>query len=354
MISITNIPSLNGIRAVSVALVFVSHAGYGYVVPGGFGVTVFFFLSGFLITSLLMDEYSRNSDINVRKFFIRRFSRLSPPLLVFISLTYLLTYLSIIPGEISYAGGLSQVFYFANYYSIYFPWAGGIPDGTGILWSLAVEEHFYLLYPMLLLLGFRYLRLRYIGCLILIACILILLWRIFLVTEMEVSTARTYYATDTRIDSIFYGCLLAIFYSPLNRHISEYKAISGLELSGLCASVILLSCTFLYRDPFFRETFRYSIQGLALMPLFYFSICKYKNSLFRWLNNRMVNYIGLISYSIYLVHFVVIRTLEQNFAIFGDSKLLLLASLTITLLIASLMYVFVEQPMKSIRKSFRS
>ena len=154
MISITNIPSLNGIRSVSVLVVFFAHVGFEGFIPGGFGVTVFFFLSGFLITSLLLDEERRNGNINLKQFFIRRLTRLFPPLIVSLFFIYLLTYLSISPGEISVMGALSQIFYFANYYSIFFSSSGGIPMGTTILWSLAVEEHFYFFYPLLLLIGF--------------------------------------------------------------------------------------------------------------------------------------------------------------------------------------------------------
>jgi peptidoglycan/LPS O-acetylase OafA/YrhL len=354
LISVSNIPSLNGIRAVSVLLVFFAHAGYGDFVPGGFGVTVFFFLSGFLITSLLIDEFYRNNSISIKKFFIRRLSRLFPPLIVFLTVVYFLTYLAITPGGICGVGGFSQVFYFANYYSIFFSKAGGIPDGTGILWSLAVEEHFYIFYPMLILLGFRYLTLRQIGGAIALACILILAWRIILVTEYEVSTARTYYATDTRIDSILFGCLLAIFGSPLKKELKDCKAISWIELSILLVSFLVLIATFLYRDPVFRETFRYSIQGLALMPVFYFSIAKYESNLFKWLNFRVTNNIGLISYSFYLVHFVVIHALKQNTKIIGGSLIFLILSLSITLLVSIAMYAFIEKPMIKIRKSFRN
>lgn len=344
---------MNGIRAVSVLLVFFAHVGYGHFVPGGFGVTVFFFLSGFLITSLLLDEFYRNGSISLKDFFIRRLSRLFPPLITFLTFAYSLTYLSITPGEISLAGAFSQVFYFANYYTLFFSTAGGIPDGTSILWSLAVEEHFYFFYPVLILLGYRYLNLRQIGYVIALTCLLILVWRITLVAGTNVSTARTYYATDTRIDSIFFGCLLAIFGNPLQKELNDFKSINRLEIIILLVSVLVLVFTFLYRNPFFRETFRYSVQGLALMPLFYFSITKYESILFRWLNFRTTIYIGLISYSFYLVHFVVIVTLKHNLKIYNN-LILLVTSLAVTFFISTAIYIFVEKPMKKIRKRFRN
>ena len=70
-----DIPSLNGIRALAVTIVLISHSGFGYIIPGGFGVTVFFFLSGYLITALLVKEFSRKNNIDIKKFYIRRLLR---------------------------------------------------------------------------------------------------------------------------------------------------------------------------------------------------------------------------------------------------------------------------------------
>src|ERR1700760_1167480 len=82
------IPSLDGLRAVSISIVLVSHAGYGDVVPGGLGVTIFFFLSGYLITTLLMDEREGSGRIYIGKFYLRRVFRLFPPLLLTLIIAY--------------------------------------------------------------------------------------------------------------------------------------------------------------------------------------------------------------------------------------------------------------------------
>src|SRR5215472_10698431 len=98
------IPSLNGLRAISISIVMVAHAGYGNVIPGGLGVTIFFFLSGYLITTLLMDEYDRSDRINIGKFYLRRIFRLFPPLLVTLIIAYSLEVLGLLDGGISWAG----------------------------------------------------------------------------------------------------------------------------------------------------------------------------------------------------------------------------------------------------------
>ena len=141
------IPSLDGLRAIAVLIVLVSHSGYGETVPGGLGVTIFFFLSGYLITTLILDEQTRTETINVRHFYLRRAFRLLPPLLITLAIAYTLVAAGLLGGGFSWGGLTSQLFYFANYYGIFFAHENSIPDGTGILWSLAVEEHFYIVFP---------------------------------------------------------------------------------------------------------------------------------------------------------------------------------------------------------------
>ncbi|HEX5757440.1 MAG TPA: acyltransferase, partial [Arenimonas sp.] len=170
------IASLNGIRAVAVALVFFSHGGQGQWVPGGLGVTLFFVLSGFLITTLLQREYQRYGAIHLRNFYLRRVLRLMPPLLVVVALSGLLASASLIDGGFSPRGLLSVLFYFGNYHVIATDF-GGIPAGLGVIWSLAVEEHYYLLYPPLALLLLRRQQPRRAAAVLAALCIGMLLWR---------------------------------------------------------------------------------------------------------------------------------------------------------------------------------
>ena len=142
------IPSLNGLRAVSVLLVVSAHAGLSDLIPGGLGVTIFFFLSGYLITTLMLAENEQTGAISIRNFYARRILRLAPPLLITLAIAYSLTYLGFLQGRITLAALVSQLLYFANYYILFFdPNAQSMPGGTGILWSLAVEEHFYIFFP---------------------------------------------------------------------------------------------------------------------------------------------------------------------------------------------------------------
>jgi peptidoglycan/LPS O-acetylase OafA/YrhL len=214
-------------------------------------------------------ENKRTGKINISKFYVRRMFRLMPPLFVSLAITYGLTYAGLLSGGITITGLAAQLLYFANYYGLFFDPGNTIPDGTGILWSLAVEEHFYIFYPlfMTLLLGSA-IRPRTIGTLLGIGCLVVLAWRIHLVQSPDFVFYWTYYAWDTRIDSIIYGCILAVVINPVPELHRAY-AISVGQWAVLATAVSTLMLTLLYRDTAFRETIRYSFQGLALIPLFY-------------------------------------------------------------------------------------
>ena len=132
------VPAIDGMRALAITTVVASHFGAEQIVPGGFGVTVFFFISGYLITSLMIQEHSRRGRIAIVLFYIRRFLRLAPALLVSIaavSVTFFLAF-----GFSSISQIFAAVFYYMNYYVIF---GGSTPLPLGPLWSLAVEEHYY-------------------------------------------------------------------------------------------------------------------------------------------------------------------------------------------------------------------
>lgn len=337
------IPSLNGIRAVSVLIVMAAHAGYGEIIPGGFGVTVFFFLSGYLITSLLFNEYDHTGSIGIRNFYIRRFLRLFPPLFLTLAIAYLLVFINVLPGGITLYGVLSQIFYFANYYAIFVDFGGKIPEGTVILWSLAVEEHFYIFYPVVLLAltGFG-LRRREIGYVFAFVCVAVLLWRIYLSLQPGFHPARTYFGTDTRIDSILYGALLALWSNPMDR-LAERGRMSGAQWLLVAGALCILVFTFVYRDETFRQTFRYSLQGLALYPLFYCAVRFHENFVFRPLNWTWVSRIGVWSYSIYLMHFIVIQLMIAQWSAVADKPFILfLASFVVCVFYAVLIDRWVD------------
>jgi len=346
-----DIPSLNGIRALAVILVLISHAGFGHVVPGGFGVTVFFFLSGYLISTLLLKEFLNKNYLDIKNFYIRRFLRLTPPLLITLAITYLAVYLGLSDGGATFNGFMAQLLYFANYFGIYFQQANSIPAGTGVFWSLAVEEHFYFVYPLLLSLLLRIKTQSGIVLSLLSICVIALAWRLNLVLDEGFFEERIYYATDTRIDSILFGCVLAVAFNPV-RFQGNNGELRFKHWLAITLAVAVLIFTFIYRDIVFRQTLRYTLQGLALMPLFYLAISRYKHWMFSFLSTSLFQKIGIYSYSIYLIHFFVINLLigVNNHDIMPFY--LVVISISISTMYAFLVHRYIERYFYKIRKKF--
>jgi peptidoglycan/LPS O-acetylase OafA/YrhL len=344
------------LRAISILIVLVSHAGYGSVVPGGLGVTIFFFLSGYLITTLLLDERERSARINIGKFYLRRVFRLFPPLLVTLVIAYSLVLLGLLDGGISWTGVLAQLLYFANYYGLFFDPGNTTAAGTGILWSLAVEEHFYMIYPAALagLFALGLSRQRIVVVLA-VVCLAVLAWRMYLASLPNFETERTYYSSDTRVDSIVFGCLLALSANSRSAKAGASNPfLEPMSATLLAAAAIVMVMTIVWRDAYFRETLRYSLQGLALMPLFYFAITCAAHFPFTLLNHPWVVRIGVYSYAIYLIHYVVVNVIEKNLPWLATVKpLLVLVTFAIATLYAAVLDVFVDSYFRRLRKKFR-
>ena len=350
------IPSLNGFRAISVLLVVLAHSGISGIVPGGLGVTIFFFLSGYLITTLMLVESERFGNISILNFYARRFFRLAPPLLVTLTIAYSLTYFQLLPGQITLDGLTAQLLYFANYYVIFFdPGVNTIPAGTGILWSLAIEEHFYIFFPLFVTMFVRNAwPLRTMGIVLIVICLVILVWRIHLVQSPEFSSDRTYLGTDTRINSIIYGCLMAVLINPL-RVPHRSKSMSLAQWGLLSIGISLLLFSLIYRNSVFRETFRYSLQGIAFLPIFYFAILFHDNAFFRYLNSAWAIRIGTYSYAIYLAHQVILFTIVKDIPSIGTNPFIIFPlALTVCIAYAAAIDSFVDPYFRQLRHKYHS
>ncbi|HSQ66386.1 MAG TPA: acyltransferase [Polyangiaceae bacterium] len=338
-------PSLDGIRALAFALVFVGHAGLGELVPGGFGVTVFFFLSGYLITSLLRIEHDATGTFDLRQFYLRRALRIWPPFYIVLALAVAAEVAGLIHGGLHANAVGAQVVHLANYWIV---WHGydGQPSGTGVYWSLAVEEHFYLLFPWLYLGLRRMVRSAGRQALVLWSlCGLVLAWRCVLVYGLHASEDRTYMATDTRFDSILFGCALAVHGNPM---LDAPSRIPGAVWKWILVpgSAAVLAFCFLFRDAGFRETFRYTVQGVALRPLFVVAMRFSTWGPMKLLNTRALAFGGVLSYVLYLVHYVVLDALAP---VVGTGLGRAVLALAVSVSIAWTMHRFVEIPAARLR-----
>lgn len=349
-----HIPSLDGLRAIAIFIVFLSHAGLSHIVPGLFGVTIFFFLSGYLITTLMRMECERTGGVNLRDFYLRRALRIFPPFYLVLGVIALLGVNAWTHGGFSWAAMAAQAGFISNYWEI----QGGLqPAGTEVMWSLAVEEHFYLLFPLFYLALRRVLPDRQHQFILLLSlCGLVLAWRMLLVHGWQVIDLhngsahhpRTCHGTDTRLDGLLFGCALAVFGNPA---LDASRGRRGLTLwIMLPISVAVLLASFVLRDLAFRETWRYTIQGVALIPIF-IAVIRYADWLsFCFLNWAWVRKMGVLSYAFYLVHSLVIALVKTHLPM---SKLWQgVTAFVLSLALAWLMNVFIEKPCARLKKKF--
>lgn len=343
------IPSLDGMRAIAFLMVFLSHAGLGHFIPGGLGVTVFFFISGYLITSLLRREYETTQAINLKYFYIRRIFRIWPAFYLVLFFGAGLTMLGFLEGEIKLSAFLSQCLHVTNYYAIFFG-NFGMTGGSGVYWSLGVEEHFYLIFPLLYIYLLRSrIQAKQQLAIFLGLCACVLMWRCVLIFGWDANEVRTFYATDTRLDSLLFGCALAVYANPIFE--PEFFSERVIKAYLLPLGIVLVGFSLIYRAPEFRETFRYTLQGIGLFPIFVAAILFPNWGIFKVLNLKWVRFVGVLSYSLYLVHFTVIQAVNHYFHALSAFELGGL-SFVITFALAYLIYQWIEMPFGRMRKHF--
>ena len=341
---------LDGVRAIAIIIVLCAH--YRLVpVPGGFGVTLFFFLSGYLITTLFFSERHSVGGIDMFKFYLRRWLRLTPPLVITVVIAvilYRITRIGVDGTPVPVGTTMAALLYYTNYYDLTWSMEPSKVIPFGVFWSLAVEEHFYLLWPLVMKNNIQ--NTTRLLEIIVGACIIIMLWRVVAHYVLRVSTDYTYMATDCRIDSILYGALLRVlFETPCA---STVVRICKSPISRLIGLLLLIICFTLPYEGF-RETLRYSLQGIALMPLFSAVLLDQpETTVRRVLATPIMVLIGRLSYSIYLFHLPARTPFE---AMFGSPFLIesTIGGLFVTGVLAYVVFIFVELPIARIRRQLR-
>jgi peptidoglycan/LPS O-acetylase OafA/YrhL len=341
-----NIPSLDGLRAISVVLVVLVHLKVPYI-PEVHGVLTFFVLSGFLITWLLLKESERSGAVSIRDFYIRRALRIFPAFYVFWFLHFGLFLLSRgIPGRRIFFDYLTAFFYVSDY-RLAFTHTRPVLAHT---WSLAVEEQFYLIWPWVFVFFQRDLRKLTRVLIGIIATVYV--YRIILFFWFHVGDSRLHVTFDGRADHLFIGCLLAVLLKRgvLNGFwsaITSSRFLPALTLMALVASIILGE-HFHYRykyavgfllDPFLIAIFMVQVIALG---------CAWPWS---WLNWAVPRYLGRVSYPMYLYH-----GLANDFALrmLSGRSLWLIAPVAVANLtaIASASYFIVEKPFLRLKSKF--
>ena len=344
------LPGLDGIRAIVVLAVIAFHLNFGWASGGLLGVQVFFVLSGYLITDLLVAEYGRHHGIGLKTFWIRRARRLLPALFVMLFVTVgwatlfqrtqLAELRSDLPAGIFYVSNWWFIFHHVNYFAQFGP-----PSPLGHLWSLAIEEQFYLVWPLLLLVGFRWLHTRRALIIAtLIAASASALEMAILYTPGG-NPNRVYEGTDTRAFALLIGAALAMWL-PRSRPIAAVTANARYVLNGVGA-VSLIAIFAMFSKINDNQPFLYEggLLLLALLTAMLIGVTVHPGAQIRTiLGWEPLRWIGERSYGIYLWHYPVIVLTTPVGA--GPSVPRALLQFTATLIIAALSWRYIEQPIR--------
>ncbi|HLK45693.1 MAG TPA: acyltransferase, partial [Acidimicrobiales bacterium] len=354
--------ALDGVRALAVAAVIAYHAGVTHVTGGFLGVDAFFTLSGFLITSLLLGESRRTGTIALGGFWARRARRLLPCLLLVLCFVGLFSWLAVPQGQ--YPGlrldSLATLFYVANWHFIlqgssYFSQVLPLSPLTHT-WSLAIEEQFYVVWPLVVLAAVALFRRSAATVLLVVASAGALASTVWMRADAPghlSDPTRLYYGTDTHAMTILVGAALACALALLakGRDPSTLRArgalgVAAQALGGAGAAVLAyLAVTVDFKTPWLYLKGGYLLAGLAAAAVLVSVVTVPNGPLGRALSLPPVRFVGRVSYGLYLWHYPLFLWLDHAHT--GFSGLHLLAVRVVaTLCVATASFYLVERPIR--------
>ena len=341
-------PALDGLRAVAIVAVLLFHTKG--ILPGGYlGVDLFFVLSGFLITTLLLEEHADRGFISVRDFYRRRALRLLPALFVMLAVFLAVSVIVAVANGDSFRkeifGVLAGLGYFSNIAMTAEPAARPIPEALRHLWSLAAEEQFYLVLPAILIV---LLRVRLRSALILVAgAVALTLARQLDLYLDGASRERLEFGIDTRSTSILVGCLLALVIA--HRGLPRLAQSRWLELVAV-GCVLALFLFHLDRALFLGPLLLFSICGALLVV----RALDEQSPVSRILSLGAPVFVGRISYGLYLWHFPVFVAFDVNHRSSPATWPVVLVALALSVACAVASYYLVELPfLRRKRRAYR-
>ncbi|MFL6708918.1 MAG: acyltransferase family protein [Massilia sp.] len=346
---------LDGMRALAVVAVILFHCEVpGLFNAGYFGVDMFFTISGFIISAMLIREYHLAGDFRFGAFYFRRLKRLLPPVLALLALAspiYLLSepmflaYRADVPAALAYASNLWQVIERQPYFD-------ATPHVLKHLWSLAVEEQFYLVWPPLAYLALKKATPKSMGVVAALLALLSTGWMWYLyephLDNAEIS--RLYLGTDTHAMGLFAGAALAGFSNPWQVRVAGSRLLR-LRRLGAVLSLAGLICMMVLLDPANPWMYRGCFLAVAVLTAVLIHCTMHDSDfvLARLLRSSPVQWLGSRSYSLYLVHWLVFVMIKDVTAE-SDVKLAYLAAgMVVTGLLAEMMYRCVEEPFKAFK-----
>jgi peptidoglycan/LPS O-acetylase OafA/YrhL len=339
-------PALDGVRGIAILAVLAVHTnhlfGWSLLKGGSIGVDIFFVLSGFLITSILLEEWTTTANINLRHFYARRLLRLVPALVLLTVVLLVVSGLLFSTGEAMQTRRTIPIalLYLTDFFASLAP-----QISLGALrhtWSLAIEEHFYLLWPPVLLLLLKSGVSRRGLFILTISLATALCLHRALLYEAGVSPARTYYAFDTRADSLLIGCAAGIA-------VSWGFVMCCSRLTAVAVALIVLSLVSTnFASPIMHEG-GFTILAAATALLLINLISSEAGRFTRLMEVRPLVWIGRISYGLYLWHYPVFKWVKYA----GSPWPLKLAlALFTTFAVASLSFYLLEKPLLRLKQRF--
>jgi peptidoglycan/LPS O-acetylase OafA/YrhL len=346
-----HLPALDGLRGVAVIGVLCFHGGFDWARGGYLGVSAFFTLSGFLITNLLVREWDASGAIRTRRFWDRRFRRLLPALVLALLGTALATWWLGTPEQLRTLRGdaLASLAYVANWRFVFqgtdYASLAGAPSPFQHVWSLAIEEQFYVLFPLLVLVvlgrgGRRWLT----G-----VCAALAGASAALAVLLSGDLTRVYFGTDTRAAELLAGALLALWWSPRPEAVGDPRpAWTGggrwVDLAGVAAGLVLL-----WTWTWVPDTARgLALGGFALHAVgtaVVILAATRRGAVAGALSWSPLRAAGRVSYGLYLYHWPVFLFLDE--ARTGlDGVALFAIRIAVTVVLAVLSFRLVEQPVR--------
>jgi peptidoglycan/LPS O-acetylase OafA/YrhL len=346
------VPGLDGVRAIAVAAVVGYHLGAPWLPGGLLGVGVFFTLSGYLITTILITTWDRSGNLDLSHFWLRRARRLLPALIMVLIVVLVAT--PVLDNEVLPERGieaLAAVFYVSNWVTIasdvsYFQRFSG-PGPLDHLWSLAVEEQFYLLWPLVLLVLFKALRGRLdrmaqvtLG----MAAVSFLL--MLLLAAPGFDNSRAYQGTDARAGGLLIGAALAMVWPPTQQanNVSTNRRLI-VDLSGVAAVAIIIGM-FVFTNEYSMWLYRGGILLLSLATAVLVGAAVHPASVVGpVLGVQPLRWIGERSYGIYLWHLPVVAFMPQ--AVLATRPLVRAGvQLALIILLSALSWALLENPIR--------
>ena len=349
------IPAIDGLRAVAVAAVILYHLGFSWI-PGGFlGVDLFFVISGYVITRLLLDSIERSGGLDLRGFYKARARRLLPPMIFMIVVTAF--YITIwaqdsvkrFVTDIPFALTGTINWWLVAKEQDYFE-AIGRPPLLQHTWSLAVESQFYLVWPVIILLVLKRFGKKVIPFAALLIALISasLLFYVSLQLDASSDVSHIYFGTDTHSVGLFLGAALAVSWIPQNfKSEVSARAQNFIDLIGVFGLTGILA-TFLLIDESSPTAYKIAFPLAAIFGVAIITSIVHPASRFApILQNRVLLWIGERSYAIYLWHWVIFQISRPRVDIDGQDWALVAVRILIVLALADISLKLVELPIRS-------